>query len=286
MRISPVLQRIAKERNVPPHIVEKDYVIGWILRGLWKSGIYNDLVFKGGTCLKKVYFRNYRFSEDLDFNLSDGPSVLDDLSSALASSPPMPEDLEFMDIEVKERKGVRYKAGEVVGYEVKVPYRLLRKSGDASKIKMDLTLTVHEPLYLPVRKMPIFHDYDDEVSMSLVRVRAYSLEEILAEKIRTLFQRTGRPRDIYDIWRIFNDTDVNKALSILPDKFTIKGVEFSPDALMDKKPIYEANWRTSMPVLVRGNDLPDFDTVWRCVENIIKLASEVMDGCGLLDGEN
>src|SRR5450759_853385 len=28
-------------------------------------------VFKGGTCLKKCYFETYRFSEDLDFTLSD-----------------------------------------------------------------------------------------------------------------------------------------------------------------------------------------------------------------------
>ncbi len=30
-----------------------------------------NLVFKGGTVLKKVYFRDYRFSEDLDFTLLD-----------------------------------------------------------------------------------------------------------------------------------------------------------------------------------------------------------------------
>jgi len=28
--------------------------------------------FKGGTCLKKCYFETYRFSEDLDFTLTEG----------------------------------------------------------------------------------------------------------------------------------------------------------------------------------------------------------------------
>jgi len=31
----------------------------------------NSIVFKGGTVLKKIYFENYRFSEDLDFSLLD-----------------------------------------------------------------------------------------------------------------------------------------------------------------------------------------------------------------------
>lgn len=28
-------------------------------------------MFKGGTCLKRCYFETYRFSEDLDFTLTD-----------------------------------------------------------------------------------------------------------------------------------------------------------------------------------------------------------------------
>lgn len=49
-------------------IVEKDYVIGWLLWGIGSQpGISETWVFKGGTCLRKCYFETYRFSEDLDF---------------------------------------------------------------------------------------------------------------------------------------------------------------------------------------------------------------------------
>jgi predicted nucleotidyltransferase component of viral defense system len=58
----------AHEFGLSPNVVEKDYVIGWMLAGIGNhrelSGL---LVFKGGTCLKKCYFETYRFSEDLDF---------------------------------------------------------------------------------------------------------------------------------------------------------------------------------------------------------------------------
>jgi predicted nucleotidyltransferase component of viral defense system len=53
-----------------PHIVEKDYVLGWILAGInAHEELSESWVFKGGTCLKKCYFETYRFSEDLDFTL-------------------------------------------------------------------------------------------------------------------------------------------------------------------------------------------------------------------------
>jgi predicted nucleotidyltransferase component of viral defense system len=51
-------------------VVEKDYVLGWILAGMYgHEELAESWVFKGGTCLKKCYFETYRFSEDLDFTL-------------------------------------------------------------------------------------------------------------------------------------------------------------------------------------------------------------------------
>jgi predicted nucleotidyltransferase component of viral defense system len=43
----------ARERSLTLGMIEKDYVLGWLLFGL--SAI-RDLAFKGGTALSKVYF--------------------------------------------------------------------------------------------------------------------------------------------------------------------------------------------------------------------------------------
>jgi predicted nucleotidyltransferase component of viral defense system len=59
-------------------VVEKDYVLGWLLAGIGEHPATRDTwVFKGGTCLKKCFFETYRFSEDLDFTLTD-PAHLDE----------------------------------------------------------------------------------------------------------------------------------------------------------------------------------------------------------------
>src|SRR5659263_666822 len=60
------------EFSLPPDVVEKDYTLGWVLAGIANHpALGSQWVFKGGTCLKKCYFETYRFSEDLDFTLSD-----------------------------------------------------------------------------------------------------------------------------------------------------------------------------------------------------------------------
>jgi predicted nucleotidyltransferase component of viral defense system len=63
---------IATTLGLLPNIVEKDYVLSWVLAGIFQhAALAETWVFKGGTCLKKCYFETYRFSADLDFTLTD-----------------------------------------------------------------------------------------------------------------------------------------------------------------------------------------------------------------------
>lgn len=62
------IQKIATVKKVSIDIIEKDYVLNWVLAGIHHHTATKDAwIFKGGTCLKKCYFKDYRFSEDLDF---------------------------------------------------------------------------------------------------------------------------------------------------------------------------------------------------------------------------
>ena len=49
--------------------VQRDYVFGWLLAGLYTiSSLRDVLVLKGGNCFRKAYFATTRFSHDLDFS--------------------------------------------------------------------------------------------------------------------------------------------------------------------------------------------------------------------------
>lgn len=74
------VRRIARKSGVEPRIIDLDYVLGWALQSLaLHPELKGRLVFKGGTCLRKCYFPEYRFSEDLDFTVTGpfDPSVFE-----------------------------------------------------------------------------------------------------------------------------------------------------------------------------------------------------------------
>jgi uncharacterized protein len=56
-------------RRIPEGVLERDYCLAWFLVGLSRAPLKERLAFKGGTALKRCYFGDYRFSEDLDFTL-------------------------------------------------------------------------------------------------------------------------------------------------------------------------------------------------------------------------
>ncbi len=64
------IENIAVQHEVHKSVIDKDWVLGHLLNSIYRhEALKEKLVFKGGTCLKKCYFENYRFSEDLDFTL-------------------------------------------------------------------------------------------------------------------------------------------------------------------------------------------------------------------------
>jgi hypothetical protein len=64
-----VFQAAAAERGLPPLYVEKDFWVCWSLRRLFAPALVDGMVFKGGTCLSKVWEAINRFSEDIDLTL-------------------------------------------------------------------------------------------------------------------------------------------------------------------------------------------------------------------------
>lgn len=216
----------ASKHNVNPVIIEKDYVLGWILAGISNNPIFSDSwIFKGGTCLKKCYFKDYRFSEDLDFTLTEQASTdpnfirakLLDVSHWLYDNsgievPEIIVDL-FPDSNGKTLRG---KMGYVGPLEQRASY---------TRIKLDLTQ--NEYLTRPPIKISIYHPYEDPEDFSY-QTNTYTYEELFAEKLRALFER-ARPRDLYDVINLFerkNDYGLDKEVlqDTIQKKLSFRGL--------------------------------------------------------------
>jgi hypothetical protein len=64
------IEEAARRRGLSPVVMEKDFWVCWLLGVLFAATFRDDLVFKGGTSLSKVFGVVERFSEDIDLSLS------------------------------------------------------------------------------------------------------------------------------------------------------------------------------------------------------------------------
>lgn len=219
---------LASTQSLTPHVVEKDYALGWALAGIYAHPeLASSWVFKGGTCLKKCFFETYRFSEDLDFTLQDESHldeaflqrVFSEISEWIyeQSGLEFPQDSQKFDIFANPRGNPSCQG--------KLSYRGPVSPRSPPRIKLDLT--ADERLVLAPVQVPIFHPYSDAPDGGIM-VQSYAYEEAFGEKIRALAERT-RPRDLYDVINLFRNTEARPAASVLLDvlrqKCEFKGIE-------------------------------------------------------------
>jgi predicted nucleotidyltransferase component of viral defense system len=237
--------------------------LSWILWGVaTHENLSKILVFKGGTVLKKVYFEDYRFSEDLDFTLLDNEILNEQIFDWFKESFEEIKDeanipLEIIDNNEHEDGGINFYisyVGPLGGF------------GNNKSVKVDISRS--EILeFDPVQKETII-DYSDLEEYSLL---CYTLEELLVEKLRCTMQRM-QPRDYYVIWYLVEveDMDVKYYTNEFQNKCESK--EIKPEnfhsKLEQKLPQYKARWKKSMNDQIK--DLPDFDKVHREVNRKIK----------------
>jgi predicted nucleotidyltransferase component of viral defense system len=197
IRKQDIFERAAEWR-LRPDVVEKDYVLGWLLSALAQHPVCRDSwVFKGGTCIKKCYFETYRFSEDLDFSLlPSAPYTAEEIRQVLLSVTRTASELSgvlFPEhlVEVQQC----YNKQRQPAFQGKVSYiGPLRQPQTPTPPRVLFDITRHEPVLDQPVQRPVFHPYPD-ILPDGPPVTACSINELLAEKARALYERT-RPRDL------------------------------------------------------------------------------------------
>lgn len=252
--------------GLTPHVVEKDYVLGWLLWGIHNhKAIGESWLFKGGTCLKKCFFETYRFSEDLDFTLLD-PSHIDEeflktvfseICEQLYDETGVEFPPETQNIEVYQNLRSQQSCQVRIGYRGPVSPR----GRNIPRVKFDLT--ADERIVLAPVQSQVFHPYSDIPEEGIV-IRSYAYEEAFGEKIRALAER-ARPRDLYDVINLFRNTEVLPAaavlLNVLRQKCEFKGIDLPEHAQIEpKRQLLEGSWAQMLAHQLPF--LPPFLTFW------------------------
>lgn len=267
--MSMLANRLARAggRRIPESVLERDSCLAWLLSSLARSDLPGKLAFKGGTALKRCYFGDYRFSEDLDFTLLE-PTPFQDLRLGL----------EPVYAAVREASGIEFAFDREDRHSHANSHTFyLRYIGPlpaGGSVKVDIT--IREQLVFPLEARPVLRAYEEFADLPDGRVvQAYSLAEIATEKVVALADRArNEPRDLYDLWHLISREGMNLShlAPAIVAKLAFRNVEAEgiQEAIMKKEARLKALW--SARLANQMAELPPFEQVFREFRRALRLS--------------
>jgi len=187
----------AEEFKIRPLDVQKDYVYGWLLKGLFQRPLLaQQLILKGGNALRKGYLPETRFSKDLDFSGRQAISqaALEGELREVCAFVETQIGVKFLDkIVVREKE---LAIPEIEALEARLYFKSFYGEENLS-LRTQLDITQFDRIYLPVQTRSLLHHYSDAHTCA-ASIVCQKLEEILASKLTTLLHRR-KPVDLLDL---------------------------------------------------------------------------------------
>jgi predicted nucleotidyltransferase component of viral defense system len=252
-------------------VIEKDYVLGWMLAAIAaEPALAKHWVFKGGTCLRKCYYETYRFSEDLDFTVIDnGPQRPDQLTEIFTRIAAWLAEHCGIELTIDQRTFVQrrnLRGNPTV--QARISYRGPNPPPVPPKVKLDITSD--EVLVEPPVLRRVVHPYGDG-PVPGDGALSYSLTELAAEKTRALAERC-RPRDLYDVVHVSRHPDLLGAAPrvrrVLAEKCAHAGIEMPGAEAIRSSPYareIEQEWENMLGHQL-PRPLPPFSSFWTALD--------------------
>lgn len=237
------ITRVARKQKLGLGNAEKDYVLSVALSVIAELPL--RLVFKGGTCIKKAYYPEFRFSSDLDF--SSTAKENEDAAGILRRAF---ENKEVYGVKfVKTRTIERDKKGNAA---VALQYESI-VSGIGFVDSVRTEFSAETPVLLEAPKRVIINPV--EYALPETQISCMALEEILAEKIHSVYHRR-KPRDLYDLAFLL-DKGVGANQKLIAAKLKPLNVELNSESFKERTLILGGRWKEDLSKLFL--EAPDFE---------------------------
>ena len=267
------LREFRERKNVAWETIEIDYALSWILAAISQhEKLANNIIFKGGTALKKCYFGDYRFSEDLDFSeivTSNNEELQQDINKVIEIAKTLTNPYGRFEFELTEHVEKKPHPFNQAAYIIKVQLPWHRRQ--MTNVKLEISRD--EPVFFKPNVCSMLHEYGEEIDCKL---QVYSLEEIIIEKFRAILQNQerlikkgwirSRVRDFYDLWRILgqyrSQLETAKIKENFLKKCNLKNIAFAtPEQFFNEEYLgyVEKDWHEFLGRLLP--ELPEFDKV-------------------------
>ncbi|MCP4666966.1 MAG: nucleotidyl transferase AbiEii/AbiGii toxin family protein [Deltaproteobacteria bacterium] len=244
------------------NLIEKDYYCSLILHHIF--GRETPLVFKGGTCLSKVYANFYRLSEDLDLVIPvsvDTPrnqrrSKMDPIKEIFDELPAV-----VPGISVSRSFRGHNESRQYIGY-LEYPSTVMDR-----KERIKIEIGIREPLFLSSvtgeTHTIVVNPFSSRPLLPVFTVHAMDMKEAYAEKVRAALTRTEPAiRDLFDlfyaVYKMNMDLDASDFLIMVKKKLDVPGNTLLDISLEYKREIDRQMEGQLRPVL-RPADFDSFN---------------------------
>lgn len=251
------IQRLSSKIGISEETVEKDYLIELILFYLSQNNYFQEkFIFGGGTALKKIYFPNYRFSEDLDFLVKykeNHTEIIHKLSRILAKI--------SGDYALYLNNRSEYNQDRLQFF---VLYDLIPEIRTVKELKIDI---LKNDFISSFQKKKILFSYQEFKAKNLF-LKTYILESIVSDKISRILDVDNEPRDLYDLWYLLKlKLDITKVKEEFKKKY---GYDiYVPNLLSEiTKDDYKRHWQIRLAKQIPK--LPSYEIVKEELEKLIK----------------
>ncbi len=261
------VERTAHDFDFRPVLVEKDYFCSLLLEAV--APVEASWIFKGGTCLSKIYADFYRLSEDLDFSIpiqatatrTERRRLIDPAKKIVDA---LPERV--AGIEIEEPLTGRNVSTQ---YVAEARYKSVI-TGDWEKIKIEIAL--REPLFRPAvtenARTLVRNVFTGANLVPPFPLRVIDLTEALSEKVRAALTRLEPAiRDFFDLQYALDHPNLRldkpDFQNLLRKKIAIPGT--GPIQLtQERRKALEQQHHTELAAVLRAKDIDkfDLDRIW------------------------
>lgn len=252
----------AARLRVPAETIEKDYAICWALNCIAESKLKTDFVFYGGTAIKRIYFENHRFSEDIDL-VSEKTFEPAYLEQCLADSFALARKEANLIFEIDSN----------------------RTLSNESRAQMFIRYSGYDEIIGAPKELRIDFAWDREMTGDLAHrqiIETYTdlkkkgqpltvqtLNTILAIKLGLLMDSNRKePRDVFDIWFLLNrldafDFSLERVREIFKQKYGFYPLLSILRPHLENR-IYQDRWETRLKKQIA--EIPEMKAVVKNIE--------------------
>ena len=259
MQLKAIIKNIAKEKSISAQLVMQNFMLERLLERVSISKYQDSFILKGGFLIAAMVGLDSRATMDMDATIKGMPVTEDTVKEMFIEicAIPLQDDVTFTFISIGDiRENVEY-AGYRVSLSANYPPM-------AVPLKLDITTGDK------ITPKEISYEFKLLLEERCIRVLAYNLETVLAEKLETIISRGNqntRPRDFYDVYILSklqsNNIEIEQLKSAV---YATAGKRGSEIILTNYREILEAiqsseimqnHWRRYQKDFEYANDISD-----------------------------